>query len=274
MRQNFFPHIVGLTKLRKAGEATSAGTWENYDMLQSGMFATLRLLLVYLTLGPLAGLLGIPYTLIVQDIALLYRVAMWIADAGVRAAGIRIEVTGLEHVPPGRACIFMSNHVSNLDPPVELPMLPGRASVMLKKELMSIPILGRAMRMGDFISVERGGRRDAAQESVVAAGKALAKGLHILVYPEGTRSRDGRLQAFKKGPFYLAMETGAPIVPIAISGTEGMMRKGSWAITPGVARVRMLPVIEPSQFATREELLRAVRQEIAEALPEEMRPLE
>jgi 1-acyl-sn-glycerol-3-phosphate acyltransferase len=238
------------------------------------MFATFKLLFVYTALGPLAGVIGIPYTLLVGDISLLYRVAMWIAHAGVRAAGISVEVSGLENVPVGRACIFMSNHVSNLDPPVELPMLPGRSSVMLKKELMNIPILGRAMRMGDFIPVERGGKRDAAQASVVAAGKALAKGLHILVYPEGTRSRDGRLSAFKKGPFYLALETGAPIVPIVVSGTEGMMRKGSWAITPGVAKVRLLPAIEPSAFATREELLRAVRQEIAEALPEEMKPLE
>jgi 1-acyl-sn-glycerol-3-phosphate acyltransferase len=145
---------------------------------------------------------------------------------------------------------------------------------MLKKELMSIPILGRAMRMGDFIPVERGGKRDAAQASVIAAGKALAKGLNILVYPEGTRSRDGRLSAFKKGPFYLAMETGAPIVPVVISGTEGMMRKGSWAIIPGVAKLKLLPVIEPSAFTTREDLLRAVRQAIADALPSEMKPLE
>jgi 1-acyl-sn-glycerol-3-phosphate acyltransferase len=70
------------------------------------------------------------------------------------------------------------------------------------------------------------------------------------------------------------METGAPIVPIAISGTEGMMRKGSAAITPGVAKMQLLPVIEPSAYETREDLLRAVRTEIAEALPEEMKPLE
>jgi len=238
------------------------------------MFATLKLLFVYTALGPLTGIVGIPYTLLVGDISLLYRVAMWIANTGVRAAGIRIEVSGLENIPEERACIFMSNHVSNLDPPIELPMLPGRSSVMLKKELMSIPILGRAMRMGDFIPVERGGKRDAAQASVIAAGKALAKGLNILVYPEGTRSRDGRLSAFKKGPFYLAMETGAPIVPVVISGTEGMMRKGSWAIIPGVAKLKLLPVIEPSAFATREDLLRAVRQVIADALPTEMKPLE
>ena len=108
---------------------------------------------------------------------------------------------------------------------------------------------------------------------MVAAGEALRDGLNILVFPEGTRSRDGRLQAFKKGPFYLAMETGAPVVPVAISGTEKMMRKGSAAIVPGVARVQVLPVIESSGFGTREDLLRAVRAEIAEALPEEMRPL-
>jgi 1-acyl-sn-glycerol-3-phosphate acyltransferase len=237
------------------------------------MFATLKLLFVYTALGPLTGIVGIPYTLMVGDISLLYRVAMWIANAGVRAAGIKIEVTGLENVPAGRPCIFMCNHVSNLDPPVVLPVLPGRSSVLLKKELMSIPILGRAMRMGQFIPVERGGKRDSAQASVVAAGEALKGGLNILVFPEGTRSRDGRLQAFKKGPFYLAIETGAPVVPVAISGTEKMMRKGSAAITPGVARVQVLPVIEPSGFGTREDLLRAVRAEIAEALPEEMRPL-
>jgi 1-acyl-sn-glycerol-3-phosphate acyltransferase len=208
----------------------------------------------------------------VGDISLLYRVAMWIAHAGVRAAGIRTEIVGLENIPAGRPCIFMCNHVSNLDPPVVLPLLPGRSSVLLKKELMNIPILGRAMKMGQFVPVERGGRRDSAQASVVAAGEALQAGLNILVYPEGTRSRDGRLSAFKKGPFYLAMETQAPIVPIALSGTQNMMHKGSAAIVPGVARIQVLPVVEPSQYANREETLGAVRLAIARALPEEMKP--
>lgn len=143
---------------------------------------------------------------------------------------------------------------------------------MLKRELMNIPILGRAMRMANFIPVERGGRRDAAQASVVAAGEALKKGLNILVYPEGTRSLDGRLSAFKKGPFFLAQQTGAAIVPIAVSGTQTMMRKGSAAITPGVARVQLLPMVEPSDYANREETQAVVRRAIAEALPEEMKP--
>jgi 1-acyl-sn-glycerol-3-phosphate acyltransferase len=237
------------------------------------MFATFKLILVYLTLGPIAGVIGIPYTLLVGDISLLYRVAMWITNAGVRAAGIKIEIGGLENIPVGRSCIFMSNHVSNLDPPVVLPLLPGRSSVLLKKELMSIPILGRAMRLAKFVPVVRGNRRDAAQASVEAAADALRSGLHILVYPEGTRSPDGRLSVFKKGPFFLAEATQAPIIPIALSGTQTMMRKGSYAIMPGVARIQVLPPIESCGYKTREELQSAVRTAIAEALPPEMRPL-
>jgi 1-acyl-sn-glycerol-3-phosphate acyltransferase len=241
-------------------------------MLQSGMFATFKLLFIYLALGVPTGIIGIPYTLLVGDISLLYRVAMWITNAGVRAAGIKIEIDGYENVPTGRSCIFMCNHVSNLDPPVVLPLLPGRSSVLLKKELMGIPILGRAMRMAKFVPVARGHRRDAAQASVEAAADALRSGLHILVYPEGTRSLDGRLSNFKKGPFFLAKETQAPIIPIALSGTQKMMRKGSNAIMPGLARVQLLPAVEPSGYATREELMVAVRRAIAEALPPEMKP--
>lgn len=237
------------------------------------MFATLKLVFVYLTLGLPAGLLGIPYTLVVGDISLLYRVGVWIAHAGVRAAGIRTEIVGLEHVPKGRHCIFMCNHVSNLDPPVVLPLLPGRSSVLLKKELMKIPLLGRAMHMAKFVPVERGSRRDAAKASVEAAAEALRSGLNIMVFPEGTRSKDGRLAGFKKGPFYLAQETGAWIVPIALSGTETMMRKGSIAITPGVAVVQVLEAVNPADFMTREELMGAVRSAIGRALPPPMQPL-
>ena len=236
------------------------------------MFATLKLMFVYLTLGPIAGLLGIPYSFLIEDIGPLYRVAMWITNAGVRAAWIKMEITGLENIPQGRSCIFMCNHVSNLDPPVVLPLLPGRSSVLLKKELMSIPILGTAMRMAKFVPVERGSRRDAAQASVTAAGEALRSGLHILVFPEGTRSRDGRLSAFKKGPFFLAQQTLAPIIPIVVSGTQSMMHKGSSAITPEVAYIQVLPAIESKDYTTREDLMRAVRRVMAEALPEDMKP--
>lgn len=236
------------------------------------MFSTIKMVFVYLTLGAVAGVIGIPYSLAVGNVNLLYRVVMGIMRAGVRAAGIRVDVTGVDRVPAGVSCIFISNHVSNLDPPVIFPVLPGMSSALLKKELMRIPLLGTAMRLARFVPVQRGSRRDAAQASVTAAAAALRSGLHILIFAEGTRSKDGRLAAFKRGPFYLAKETGAPIVPIAISGTQTMMRKHSAAITPGVARVQMLQAIYPAGYETREELMRAVREAIAGALPEEMQP--
>ncbi len=237
------------------------------------MFATFKLLFVYLFFGIPAGVFGIPFVLITNTITPLYKSAMWVVRAGVRAAGIRVDVSGEELVPKARQCIFMSNHVSNLDPPVLLPSLPGQCSVLLKKELMKIPILGTAMRIGKYVPVGRGGSRAEAQASVTAAADALRSGLHILVFPEGTRSKDGRLSAFKKGPFFLAQQTSAPIVPIAVAGTQTMMRKGSVAITPGVATVKFLAPIDPGDYKSREELMRAVHEAIAAALPDEMKPL-
>lgn len=237
------------------------------------MFAALKMVTVYVVLGTLAGVVGIPYSLLINDVRLLYRVViLGIVPLGVRAAGIKVVVTGRENVPPGVSCIFLANHVSNLDPPIIISEIPPMTSVLLKQELMKIPLLGKAMRMGRFVPVERSNSREAAVRSVKAAAEALNSGLHMLVFAEGTRSKDGRLQPFKKGPFFLAERTGAPIIPVAISGTEHMMRKGSWAITPGTARVQMLPPIDPKAYATRDELIAAVRASLIAALPEHMRP--
>jgi len=133
------------------------------------MFSTIKMVFVYVVLGTLAGVIGIPYSLVVGNVKRLYRVVMGILRAGTWAGGIRVEVSGLENVPAGVSCIFLSNHVSNLDPPLIFPALPGQSSVLLKKELMRIPILGTAMRLGKFVPVERGNVREAAKSSVAAA---------------------------------------------------------------------------------------------------------
>jgi 1-acyl-sn-glycerol-3-phosphate acyltransferase len=198
---------------------------------------------------------------------------MWILRTGTRVGGIRIEISGQQNVPSGVSCIFLANHVSNLDPPVLFPALPGRSAALLKKSLMRIPFLGTAMRMARFVPVERGSRRESAQASVAAAAAVLKSGLHILIFAEGTRSQDGRLAPFKRGTFYMAMDTGTPIVPVVISGTERMMRKHSAAITPGVAHLQFLSPVDPAKYATRDELMQAVRAAMISALPETMRPL-
>lgn len=234
------------------------------------MIASLTLLAVYILLAIPAALIGIPWTLISGDIRLLYRWAMWILRTGVRLAGIRIEFSGGELLPTGVACIFMANHVSNLDPPVLLPLIPGRTSVYLKRELMKIPVLGYGMKLGDFIPVDRDGRMESAKESVRTGVRVLQSGLHVMTFVEGTRSRTGRLQPFKKGPFHLAMESGAPVIPISIWGTESMMKKGGLTIVPGVAHVRFHEPLWPKDFASREDLLTATRKSIETGLPEWM----
>jgi 1-acyl-sn-glycerol-3-phosphate acyltransferase len=234
------------------------------------MLAALRILFVYNLFGIPAAIIGIPWTLISGDISMLYRWAMWIANAGLKAGGIRIEVTWQARLDPAKRYIFLSNHVSNLDPPVLLPLIPGRASVFLKRSLMKLPVIGYAMRLGDYIPVDRDGRVESAKESVTQAVRVLKSGLHIMSFVEGTRSRDGRLQLFKKGPFYLAKETGAPVVPVSIWGTESMMKKGSLKIYPGTAHVTFHEPLDPNDFATREELMAAVRRAIESGLPEWM----
>jgi 1-acyl-sn-glycerol-3-phosphate acyltransferase len=194
-----------------------------------------------------------------------------IVRIGYWLVGIRIIVTGQENVPPNTACIFMANHVSNLDPPALLPRIPGRTSAFIKRELMKIPVFGWGLKLGEFIPVSRDGSASGAQQSVAAARRVLEKGIHITTFVEGTRSPDGRLLPFKKGPFYLAMQTGAPCIPVSIYGTETLMRKGSQRIFPGTAHVVFHPPIHPANFATREELMEAVREAIASGLPEWMR---
>ncbi len=204
------------------------------------MFASLRLLAVYLIVGVPAGLIGIPWSVLRRDFRTMYGWGMRIVALGVKAAGIRILLEGSENIAPGVQYIFLSNHVSNLDAPVLLPLIPGMTSVFMKRELMNIPLLGTAMRLGKYVPVSRGNSREEAERSGEAAADALNSGLHITVFPEGTRSPDGSLLPFKKGAFFLAEATGAPIIPVVITGTERMMPKGTLRITPGEAYVKFL----------------------------------
>lgn len=235
------------------------------------MIASLLVLAVFVVLGLPAAIVLLPYTLISGDVMPLYRTGTAIALLGMRVAGIRLELEGREHIPQGRACIFMANHISNLDPPLLIPNIPGRTSVFLKRSLMNIPVLGYAMKLGEFVPVERSGDVEAALQSTRAATQVLAKGIHITTFVEGTRSSDGRMLPFKKGPFYLALESRAPVIPVSISGTELLMRKGSMRISPGTARIVFHPAIDPAKYEDRDALMEAVRAAIASGLPEWMR---
>ncbi len=235
------------------------------------MFAALLLFSAWLILGIPVAIVTIPWVILSNNVLPLYRGALWVVRSGLRMAGIRVEAVWEKPLDPSQHYIFLSNHISNLDPPILIPLLPERSAAFLKRSLMKIPILGWGMKRASYIPVERDGRVESAAESVEEATRVLASGVHVLSFVEGTRSRDGRLQPFKKGPFYLAMESGAPVVPVSICGTESMMKKGSMKVYPGTAHVVFHSPMMPRDYTSREELMAAVREAIASELPEWMR---
>lgn len=228
------------------------------------------MLLFWAAALPFAAIFGIPWTYITKDISFLYNTCMWVAFNGVRIAGVNVRTVGLEKIDPVRNYIFLSNHISNLDPPVTLPLIPRRTSVMVKKGLFKVPILGRIMRVGSLVPVDRG-NRDAGITALRDAVKAIEQGLNMTIYVEGKRSFDGKLLPFKKGPFYLAEECKVPIVPITISGTEAVMPKARFAIRPGTVTVQFHDAIEPKDFGERDCLIAKVRAAINSGLPVELR---
>jgi 1-acyl-sn-glycerol-3-phosphate acyltransferase len=235
------------------------------------MLATIALVCIWILLGLPVAVIAIPWTIVTRDILPLYRAAMVVVRFGMWCAGIRVEAVWREPLDPGQRYIFLANHVSNLDPPILIPLLPLPVAVILKRSLMKIPVLGWAMKLAGYIPVDRDGRVESAVESAEAAKRTLRAGNHILSFPEGTRSRDGRLQPFKKGPFYMAEESGALVVPVSIYGTERMMKKGSVKIFPATAHVLFHAPISPQNYASREELMAAVHSIVASGLPEWMR---
>lgn len=234
------------------------------------MIRTLLMLAFWLLLVPFAALIGFPWTFLSGKVDVLYWLGTRVAFAGVRVAGVKVKVVGLDRLDPAATYIFMSNHVSNLDPPILVPVIPRRTSVLVKKELFHVPILSRAMRLASLVPVERS-NRDAAIASLRAASAVLARGIPMTIFVEGTRSFDGRLLPFKKGPFYLAMESGVPVVPVTIVGTHHILPKRRFSIRGGIATVFFHSPLDPQQFSDRDALLAAVRDSIESALPDEYR---
>jgi 1-acyl-sn-glycerol-3-phosphate acyltransferase len=160
------------------------------------MIISLYVFVIILAISIPSAIIFIPLAVITGDAGPLYAVTCFIVRTGFRAAGIRVRVEGRENVPPGQACIFMANHVSNLDPPGLIPRIPGRTAAFAKRAIFNIPVFGYCMKLGEFIPVDRTGNAASAQESVAAAKRILAKGLHITTFVEGSRSKTGRMLPF------------------------------------------------------------------------------
>lgn len=185
-------------------------------------------------------LLGIPVLLVCalvgwRDGFLVY--GRWMMRVGRALLGIRVEVSGLERLDRRTPCVFMSNHVSFLDAPMLVTVVDRPVRFIVKRFVFRIPVMGLGMRFAGYVPLDKEGVGEGRKRIARAADLIRTKGYSFLVYPEGTRSWEGTLLPFRRGGFFLALETGAPIVPVSVRGTYELMPRGRRSIRPGVVRI-------------------------------------
>ena len=198
---------------------------------------------------------------------LLYLLGHWGVTIGTSLAGIRTRVAGREHLQPGVAVVFCSNHQSNVDPPILFQALHPRLHVLFKRELTKLPLLGRAFQIGGFVPIDRASREQ-SMAAIEQAAQSLRNGNSFLTFPEGTRSRTGMLLPFKRGPFLMALKAQVPVVPVAIQGGTASMQKGSPIVRPVTVSVRIGAPVETKgmDVSDREKLADEVRSRVEQLL--------
>ena len=233
----------------------------------------LRLLLslvafVFLTL--VGSLLAIPSGFIDRSGDLVLWLARWWARGVLGAAGVKVRARLHAPLDPKQSYVVMPNHLSMVDIWAVFVAVPVPLRFIAKKQLGWIPIFGWAMRAGRFIFIDRQ-NASAARRSIEEAAKKIHDGVSVVIFPEGTRSRDGRLGMFKKGAFHLAINSGAQVVPVAIRGSREIMPRGSALIHGGVVEIELGAPISTTGMgpSDRDVLLEQVRTRVAEMLGEE-----
>jgi 1-acyl-sn-glycerol-3-phosphate acyltransferase len=198
------------------------------------------------------------------------RLASW-SRAVLANARIRLEVTGKENLKQGETYLVMSNHQSLYDIPVLFQAIGPNIRMITKRELFHVPVFGGALAAAGFVSIDRRDR-NAAIRSLKRARDLLDGGTHVWIAPEGTRSRTGELLPFKKGGFYLALQTGLPILPVTIRGTRAALpAKGLRSSAGARVHVTLHPPIDPATYiaqgkAGRDQLMGEIRRTLETAL--------
>ncbi len=177
-------------------------------------------------------------------------IRIW-AKSIIKASGIRVEAEGLDRFDHSKAYIVVSNHQGNFDILVLAQYLPFTARFVAKKELFRIPLFAQGMKLAGMIAIDRGNSAQ-ARATLQRTIDVLKNGVSIIIFPEGTRSKDGQIQRFKKGGFILALETGVPILPVSISGSRHVMQKQSLRLRKGRIKIVFDKPIDPAQYTFEE----------------------
>ena len=199
----------------------------------------LRATLVYvfvgvyiLTLAPFALL----WSIASRDNRLLYILARVCIRAAGLISGVRVQIKGQEKIAPAVAYVFLSNHQGNFDGPVLMHAIPRDCKALIKQEMMKLPVLSLVMKQVQFVPIERLNPKQ-AQTGIELGARLLANGHCFFAFPEGTRSRDGRLGEFKKGVFIMAIKAQVPVMPVTIAGSLAIQPRGKYSVRPGCIEV-------------------------------------
>lgn len=236
------------------------------------MLRGLLTLLTFIVSTTVLGLTAIVAGLVTGRREVVFRLGRLWSRIHLGVMGVTPIYSGLEHAAGTAPRIFLANHLSTLDIWVVAPALPDTTRFVAKKSIFWIPVLGQAMAVAGFIPIDRADRARAIR-SLGRASQRIRDGESVILFPEGTRSRDGKLGRFKRGAFHLAIEAGVPVVPVAISGTGKVVRPRSMVVRPGPVRVTFMPPIDAASYAEGglDDLLERTRREIAARLdPDEL----
>jgi len=199
----------------------------------------------------------------------LYAGARLGSRIGLKLAGVHLQVKGLDHVDPRKTYLFVANHQSYFDPLALLATIPQDPRFIVKRELYKVPILNIGMKLGRFVFIDRRDRGDSLRGMDRAVAQ-LRLGESFLVFPEGTRTRTGKMGVFKKGPFVIALQSRAPILPITISGSYNVMPPTRLRIKPGTVSVTFHRPLETKELEPneRDPLKEKVQNIVASSLAE------
>ena len=188
----------------------------------------------------------------------IYWWANWGARTWLRLTGVKVKVTGQEHLDPKQTYVFVANHWSYLDAAPLFAFTGRRMGMVAKKELLKAPILGYGMGFVNVIAIDRS-NRERAVETLKIATERLRSGICFGVCPEGTRARPGEMLPFKKGAFHMAVQAGVSIVPIALKNSDLLMGRGTGEAWPGTIEMVMLPPVETSSVSSDQDLDQLVK---------------